>query len=178
MKQIPNILSISRIFLSLLLLFFFKIPLVFMIFYLLIGITDFLDGFIARKYNAESVVGAKLDSIGDFFFYIILSAYLIIEQREVIFPFLIPVLLIFIFRFGNIVIGFIKYKKLIMIHTFANKLTGLLLFILPIMIILGVEEFLFIAVIVALLSPIEELIILLRSPKEKIDLNKRSIFII
>ncbi len=70
MKHIPNILTITRIV---------TIPIfVFAIYhdsslfrYILLGIfvllavTDFLDGFIARKYNLESVFGRVLDPIAD-----------------------------------------------------------------------------------------------------------------
>lgn len=41
------------------------------------GITDFLDGFIARKNGLETTIGAKLDSLGDFIFFITISVYAI-----------------------------------------------------------------------------------------------------
>ena len=177
MKQIPNILSISRIFFSLLLLFFFKNPFVFIIIYIIAGFTDILDGFIARKYKFESVIGAKLDSIGDFVFYIILSLYLFVEQKEIIFIFWIPLLAIFIIKLGNVVIGILKYKKLIMIHTLANKITGFLVFLLPIIIIYEWKWYVLTTIIAVLLASTEELIILLKNSGEKIDLNKKSVFV-
>lgn len=175
-QKIPNILSIVRILLSLLLFFFFKHPVVFTILYFIVGLSDVLDGFIARKLKAESTLGARLDSIGDFFFYVILIIYLITEHRDVIIPFWIPVLLIFILRIGNILIGFLKYRNLIMIHTIANKISGFMVFALPIMLILGYKGFLLITLIVALWASIEELIIILRKSGDGIDLNKKSLF--
>ena len=66
-KYIPNILSIIRI----LLIPFILISVIYDKFFLAIlliiiaSITDFLDGRIARKYNATSDLGAKLDIVAD-----------------------------------------------------------------------------------------------------------------
>ncbi|HPD94508.1 MAG TPA: CDP-alcohol phosphatidyltransferase family protein [Tenuifilaceae bacterium] len=175
-KHIPNILSISRIFLSLLLPLLFKIPLAFIALYLITGITDILDGFIARRYKWVSALGSKLDSIGDFVFYVVLITYLLLEQSNMVLKFLTPVIIIFMLKIGNIIVGLLKHKKLIMIHTIANKVTGFLVFTLPIMLILEQKYFMLITVITAFLSAIEELIILLQSSKGKVELNRKSIF--
>jgi CDP-diacylglycerol--glycerol-3-phosphate 3-phosphatidyltransferase len=105
-----------------------------MVWYLLAGLTDVLDGYTARKLNAQSTLGAKLDSIGDFVFYVLLIAYLATKHKEIVMPYLLFIIIIFLFRIINIVFGVIKYKQLIMIHTIANKLTGFLVFLLPIII--------------------------------------------
>lgn len=93
-KQIPNRLSISRIVLSLFLCFFFKEAILFIFLYLLIGFTDALDGFIARRCNAVTPLGAKLDSIGDLVFFIVLTLYLVVEQYDIISPYFIHILFI------------------------------------------------------------------------------------
>ncbi|MEZ5107011.1 MAG: CDP-alcohol phosphatidyltransferase family protein [Draconibacterium sp.] len=173
-KHIPNILSVIRIFLSFLLLFLFKNQVVFILFYFAIGLTDILDGYLARKLKAETTLGARLDSIGDFVFHIILVIYLIIEYQHIVISFGIPVLLVIIIRLGNIIIGFVKYKRLIMIHTIANKVTGVFVFLLPFMLILELNVFFIITVCMALLSSIEETAIIFRSPKENINLNQKS----
>lgn len=135
-----------------------------------------LDGYIARKYHAESVLGARLDTMGDFVFYTVLTSYLIVEQNDVFHPFLISVLIILMLRMGNIVIGFLKYHKLIMIHTIANKVTGGLVFTLPLTAVFGAHLLVLLTVIAALISSIEESMIILLSPSKEIDLNKKSIF--
>ena len=67
LKNIPNILTISRLLccpIWLLFLYFdLYIYCLLLIFYS--GISDFLDGFIARKYNATSIIGKALDPIAD-----------------------------------------------------------------------------------------------------------------
>ena len=44
----------------------------FMVVYTLTGVTDALDGAIARKYGTTSELGAKLDSIADLLFYTVI----------------------------------------------------------------------------------------------------------
>ena len=69
MKNIPNYLSISRLSLSILCLFWFLIYPFSMNFivliYTILAFTDFLDGFIARKFNCTSKFGEVADMFGD-----------------------------------------------------------------------------------------------------------------
>lgn len=65
MKFIPNILSSFRIFFFLFLIYLNPKKLLFIFIYIICGILDVLDGFIARKFNVTSKLGAKLDSIPD-----------------------------------------------------------------------------------------------------------------
>lgn len=65
MKSIANYISISRILLVLALIFIEPLSTTFYIIYFISGISDILDGFIARKYNVTSTLGEKLDSIAD-----------------------------------------------------------------------------------------------------------------
>ena len=67
-SRIPNILSASRIALCLPLLLVDAMTLPFWILYLIAGITDMLDGFLARRWGVESGFGARLDSLADFVF--------------------------------------------------------------------------------------------------------------
>ncbi|HOK23526.1 MAG TPA: CDP-alcohol phosphatidyltransferase family protein [Candidatus Hydrothermia bacterium] len=69
-KNIPNIISIGRVVLSFITLFLldqaeFITTLIACIFIVLIIFTDFLDGFLARKFGVESSIGAVLDIMGD-----------------------------------------------------------------------------------------------------------------
>lgn len=129
-KHIANIITGSRIIFSLTLL---VIPLSsawFYVLYLFCGLTDMIDGAIARKTNAVSSFGSKLDTAADFIF----MAVCAVKVLPIIY---LPVLLwiwiavIAIIKFANIVFGFIRRKKLVDYHTVLNKMTGLLLFLLP-----------------------------------------------
>ena len=62
-----NGLTISRILIGLPIIFTLQNGNneIFIILILIGGLTDFLDGYLARKYNYESVFGAKLDPLAD-----------------------------------------------------------------------------------------------------------------
>ena len=67
-KYIANIITGSRVAFSLPLLFIPLSSAWFYIFYFFCGLTDMIDGAIARKMGAVSKIGAKLDTVADFVF--------------------------------------------------------------------------------------------------------------
>ena len=125
-----NIITVSRILFSLLLLVFSPSSYCFAALYLLCGITDALDGFTARKLHTESEKGAKLDSISDLVFAVI-YAVRILPLLSVPYWIWIWTAIIAVIKIAGIVIAGRKAKKLSIVHSFGNKLTGLLLFLLP-----------------------------------------------
>ena len=129
-KNIPNILTGFRIFGSILLLFFPAFSVEFYITYITCGFTDMIDGTIARKTGAVSEFGAKLDSVADLVF-VISSLIKILPVIHIPALLWIWVVVIAIIKIGNIVKGYVCKKQFISLHTIANKITGLLLFLLP-----------------------------------------------
>ena len=70
MKNLPNVLTISRIVLLAPLLMMIYLPndqlnLISVILFILIALTDFFDGFFARRQNITSEFGKMLDPIAD-----------------------------------------------------------------------------------------------------------------
>ena len=129
-KQIANIITLCRILCSILLLFFPVCSLPFYILYLLCGVSDMTDGAVARKTNSVSGSGARLDTAADLIFV------------AVSFAKWLPVLpvpswlwawmsVIAVIRLCNLISGFIRRKPFTTPHTVPNKLTGALLFLLP-----------------------------------------------
>ena len=90
--------------------------------------SDVLDGCIARKMHTENEKGAMLDSIADLFFAI---AYAVKILPLLNIPLSIWTIVIAITKIANILITSKKTHKLSIEHSFGNKLTGLLLFLLP-----------------------------------------------
>ena len=66
--SIPNIISALRILGAICLLLFHPGSVAFWVVYGLCGISDMLDGYLARKLHAESRTGAVLDSVADICF--------------------------------------------------------------------------------------------------------------
>lgn len=131
MKQIPNILSVLRIFFACSLLVLVQQVSLFLIVYVLVGITDVFDGWLARKLQAESEVGAHLDSLGDLVFYVI-SLYIIFFAMNLKIPHMISMLVLSVFLLKLCALLLTKWKHHIWasMHTTANKVTGILLFLL------------------------------------------------
>lgn len=127
MKQAPNIISALRIVLSAVIFFQKPFSTEFYILYSLCGISDISDGYAARKFKAESKFGAGLDSLADIAFMLASARSLlpILKFKKYVIALMLAVLLI---RIIGIVLGLIIQKKLIFLHTLAEKITGILLF--------------------------------------------------
>lgn len=129
-KQIANIITSSRILSSISLLLCPVFSTGFYIMYLFCGITDMVDGTIARKTKSASEVGARLDTIADLVF----AAVCFIKILPLMqFPawLWIWIVVIAATKIGNIIWGLISIQKPISTHTVLNKVTGFLLFLLP-----------------------------------------------
>ena len=155
-KQIANIVSSSRILLSITLLFCPVLSACFCGIYLLCGFSDMIDGTIARKTNAVSEFGARLDTTSDFIFFAVTLIKLLpaIHIPKWIWVWIVIIAIIKIF---NVILGFAYKKKLISFHTVMNKITGMLLFLLPLALQFIEIKYSLIAVcIIATISAIQE----------------------
>ena len=129
-KQIANIMTSFRIFGSIGLLFCPVFSACFYGLYIFCGLTDMVDGTIARKMGAASTFGARLDTVADFLFVIASFAKILPVIR-------IPVWIwvwaavISVVKLVNLVWGILGRKQMPSVHTIANKATGLCLFLLP-----------------------------------------------
>lgn len=175
-RYIPNLLSFSRIILSILLIPFIHVPGIFIIIYITTGITDVLDGFIARRFKCTSDLGAKLDSVADFTFYIIYLFVFyklfstIINNAQVI-----VLVLIIVIRLGNMLVTKYKYGKVVFVHTLGNKASGIIVFLVPLLLLASYNNIvIWIILAIILATALEELLITIKYKEP--DLNRRSIF--
>ena len=129
-KYIANTLTGCRIFGSILLLFFPAFSLEFYITYILCGFSDMIDGTIARKTNSTSKFGSQLDTIADLIF-IVLSLFKLLPTLHIPEWLWIWGSVIAVIKISNIIWGYISKRRFISLHTIMNKVTGLLLFLLP-----------------------------------------------
>ncbi|MCL2081533.1 MAG: CDP-alcohol phosphatidyltransferase family protein [Oscillospiraceae bacterium] len=167
-KYVTTSITIIRIIGSIFLLAIRPLSILFYAVYFICGISDILDGYIARKTNTASKTGAALDSIADFVLVtVMLVIFIPIVSRELWLLYWIAV--IAIVRLVSLGIGFVKYQTAAFLHTYTNKATGIALFCFPLF--YHVADLMLTAIIlcsIASLSAVEELIINL---KEK-DLNR------
>ncbi len=129
-KHIANIITGSRIVFSLPLLFIPLSSAWFYILYLLCGLTDMIDGTVARKTGSVSGFGARLDTVSDFVFVLVCSIK-ILPLLHIPAWLWVWIALIALTKILNLTFVFIAKKSLISIHSMFNKITGLALFLLP-----------------------------------------------
>ena len=125
-----NIITISRIILSAALLFFPALSPAFYALYIAAGVSDMVDGFVARKTNTVSEFGSRLDTAADF----VLVVVCMIKLMPVIHIstwMIIWIIIIAAIKAINLISGYIIRIEIVALHTVMNKVTGILLFLLP-----------------------------------------------
>ena len=136
--------------------------------------TDAIDGVLSRRYHVTSILGAKLDSIGDDLTVLvgIIGAFVyrpdFIEEHSAWFFILLGLFLI------QVSLALYRYKKITTFHTYAAKIAAvcqgvflILFFFLP-----EPSLFLFyIAVTVTAVDLIEEIVLVLILPKWKANVK-------
>ena len=101
---------------------------VFWVIYGLCGVSDMVDGYLARRLHAESKAGAVLDSVADICF-VACSAIRLLPVLQIPTWLWIWAGLIVIIKIISQISALVARKRLSFPHTLANKLTGLLLFL-------------------------------------------------
>ena len=125
-----NIITGIRIVLSVALLFFPALSPAFFALYITAGITDMIDGAVARKTGTVSAFGAKLDTIADIIFVAVCLIQLLPVLRVPVWLY-IWIAVIAVIKLANIAAGYIRQKAFITVHSIINKVTGGLLFVFP-----------------------------------------------
>ena len=172
-KQIPNIITAARIACSALLLLTKPLSPVFFIVYSACGISDVLDGYLARKMGAGSKFGEKFDSIADLIFFgaFLFVFFPVIHWQGWMIAWLGAIAAT---RLISLVAGALKYHAYATLHTYANKAAGLSLFFFPFIALFSpVVSFCVISAL-ASISAIEELYIILS--RKTLDRNVRFFF--
>ncbi len=129
-RNVPNIISVSRIILSLSLFFIEPMCIPFIIIYVVAFVTDILDGNLARRTGTTSELGKRLDSIGDLVF-VFAILFLIVPWMKPDLWLLILSAVVAVFRLiPQIVIGVVT-GEYVTFHTKWSKAATGLLFLLP-----------------------------------------------
>lgn len=173
-KNVPNIITFLRIILCVPLYIVSPLSPIFAVIYSACGVSDILDGFIARETGASSKFGAVLDSIADFIVVCVILVKLI-PIIEIPYRIIAWIIGIAVIRLTSLAVGYYRYRAFAFLHTYANKITGVLLFCFPLAFsFFGTADTLIcIVCIVASISAVEELAINIIS--KKLDLNIKSI---
>lgn len=136
--------------------------------------TDLIDGFLARKYKVTSILGTKLDSIGDDLtvavavtgLFVIFPEF--IRQQKWVFIILLALFLI------QMAYAFTRYGKMTNFHTWLAKTAALLQGIFLLLTFFTGQPYLLLfytAAIVTMLELIEEIILVYLLPEWKTNVR-------
>ena len=130
MKTLANNITITRILCSVALLFCPVFSPAFYTLYIIAGVSDMLDGWVARRTHTTSELGARLDTIADIVFVVVCLVKLL-PVLDITTWLYVWIGVIALIKIINIISGFIVQKRFVSVHSTMNKVTGLLLFVLP-----------------------------------------------
>ena len=128
--NMANIITGIRVLCSIAMLFFPVFSPAFYALYIIAGVSDMIDGTVARKTGTASETGSKLDTAADFALVAVCLIKLIpvLDIPSWLFVWIVIIALI---KMINIVSGYVMHKEFVALHTVMNKVTGILLFALP-----------------------------------------------
>ena len=174
--NLANFVTSLRLIGAIILIFIQPLSAAFYVVYTICGLSDGIDGTIARKMGTSSEFGARLDSVSDIAFYLVMFIKLMpvlwAEMPDWIWYLVAAVLVVRLCAYG---MAYLKYHTMAAIHTYCNKVTGALVFLIPYMLLLPCQVTLCaITACIALIGSAEEFLIHAVSPVYQTE--RKSIF--
>ncbi len=174
-RAVPNILSATRLLLSVSLYFLEPLSVAYLLSYAVCFVTDPLDGFIARRYDACTRYGHLLDSLGDISLAVAvlatLAPFLHWDPWEVVL-----IAAIITVRITAFAIGTLRFRRPAFVHSYLNKAAGAAFFLSPFLIgPIGLPATVAIAGIVCLSASLEYIYV--NSHNRMYDPDYRSVFL-
>lgn len=127
-----NLITCIRIICSIVLLFCPVFSPAFYALYITAGLSDMADGPIARKMGRVSEFGSKFDTVADFVL-VAVCLYKLIPVLHIPTPLIIWIIVIAVIKAITMISGYVMRKDIVVLHTVMNKVTGVMLFVLPLM---------------------------------------------
>ena len=125
-----NLITTIRILCSIALLFCAALSPWFYVLYITAGLSDMVDGWVARKTNTVSEFGSKLDTVADIFFLVVCLVKLLPVLHLPVWVY-VWIGIIACIKVFNIVYSYAVRKQFLADHSILNKVTGAMLFALP-----------------------------------------------
>ena len=125
-----NIITFFRVLCSIALLFFPVFSPAFYSLYIIAGLSDMIDGAVARKTGTVSDFGSKLDTAADFVLVLVCLVKLI-PAIPVPTWLIIWIIVIAVIKATNLISGYVMRREFVALHSVMKKVTGILLFVLP-----------------------------------------------
>lgn len=129
--------------------------------YTVTGLTDVLDGWLARRTGTTSQFGARLDSIADLLFYgvLLFRLFPVLWQTLPVSIWYVVAAIVLV-RLASYAAAAVRYHQFASLHTWLNKLTGVGVFLLPYVFALSTGiVYCWMVCVLALAAALEELAI-------------------
>jgi CDP-diacylglycerol--glycerol-3-phosphate 3-phosphatidyltransferase len=136
--------------------------------------TDFIDGYLARKFKVASILGTKLDSIGDDLTVMVAMIGLWVKKPEFIQQHLVIFLSLFFLFIIQVTYALIRYGKMTNFHTYLAKLAALTQGVFLLLVFFMKEPpilLFYFAVVITFLELIEEIILVWLLRKWEINIK-------
>ena len=172
--NVANYITLGRIILTIILFFIKPLTGLFYTIYIACGLSDIIDGFIARRFKMQTEFGARFDSIADILFATI-TVVKIFPMLEIELDYMIWIIFILLLKVLCVGIVCMRYTTFGMIHTVMNKIAGFLLFISPLILkLVELKYIVMVLCVVTTIAVLDELAINITS--KKLDLNRKGFF--
>ncbi|MBQ9553045.1 MAG: CDP-alcohol phosphatidyltransferase family protein [Clostridia bacterium] len=125
-----NIITASRVVCAIILFFFHDINGAFLAIYAYCGISDLIDGPIARKLNQTSNIGALLDTVGDVATYVALAKILLSKHIVPSWAVIWYVSAAVGILSGGLV-ALARFRRFFVVHSLCGKAMGFFAFLMP-----------------------------------------------
>lgn len=136
--------------------------------------TDLIDGYFARKYKITSIIGTRLDSIGDDLTIIVAVIGLFVMKPEFIKQEIVIFLLLFLLFFVQTIYAAIHYGKITSFHTYLAKVAAILQGVFLLLVFFTNEPNIFLfysAAIITIVELTEEIILVSLLPQWKANVK-------
>ena len=129
-SPMANSITLIRILCSIAILFCPVFSVAFYALYIAAGLSDMMDGWVARRTHTASAFGAKLDTVADVVF-VVVCLIKLLPVMDIPVWLYVWIGIIAVIKVINIVSGYVVQKQFVVIHSVMNKVTGIFLFIFP-----------------------------------------------
>ena len=177
-KSVPDLLCYARLLLVpiVLALALSNLPFYAGVALLAAGLTDMLDGIIARGWNIATAYGSRLDSIADTLMEVSAAAAVLILKPGIFTDHTLILGAWIAIEASSILLGWIKFRRIANLHLYLTKTAGVIAYAFVIYtLVIGYDEvFFYAAAALLLVSSLECLILQLFAPR--VDEHMKSIY--
>ena len=136
--------------------------------------TDAIDGYLARKYEVVSVMGARLDSIADDVTVVVATIGLFVFKPAFINEVYVLLILLFVLFVIQVTLALVRYRKTTSFHTYLAKIAAIcqgVFLILASFMPAPLYLLFYVAILVTALQLVEEIVMVLLLPEWETDIK-------